>query len=123
MKTAILVHSDPKAGEEALGRVFNALAVAQNFKELGEEVLILFLGTGTRWIAELSRPDNPAHDLFNLVSDKVAGVSLACANVFGSADEIQASEFDFLNDNPVPGTDGLPSVAQLMQDGYRIVVY
>jgi hypothetical protein len=29
MKIAIFVVSDPKAGEEALGRVFNALALAR----------------------------------------------------------------------------------------------
>jgi hypothetical protein len=82
MKTAILIHSDPKAGEEALGRVFNALAVAHDFKQRGDQVQILFLGTGTRWIAELAKPDNPVHRLFGLVKDQLAGVSLACAAVF-----------------------------------------
>jgi len=123
MKTAILIHSDPKAGEEALGRVFNGLAVAHNFKQRGEEVRVLFLGTGTRWIAELSKPDNPVHGLFELVKDKVAGVSQGCADVFGTTDEVKASEFDFLNDNPIPGTAGLPSVARLMEDGFSILVY
>ncbi len=123
MKTAILIHSDPKAGEEALGRVFNGLAVAHNFKQRGEEVRVLFLGTGTRWVAELSKPDNPVHGLFELVKDKVAGVSQGCADVFGTADEVKASAFNFLNDNPIPGTAGLPSVARLMEDGFNILVY
>ncbi|MEA3411410.1 MAG: DsrE family protein [Pseudomonadota bacterium] len=123
MKTAILVHSDPKSGEEALGRVFNALAVAHNFKQRGDEVRILFLGAGTRWIADLAKPDNPVHGLFNLVKDKVAGVSQGCADVFGAADEVRASEFEFLNNNPIPGTAGLPSVSKLMEDGYSVLVY
>ncbi len=123
MKAAILIHSDPKAGEEALGRVFNGLAVAHNFKQRGEEVKVLFLGTGTRWIAELNNPDNPVHGLFERVKDKVAGVSQGCADVFGTADEINASEFNFLNDNPIPGTAGLPGVATLMNEGYTILVY
>ncbi|MEW8492721.1 MAG: hypothetical protein AB2604_02900 [Candidatus Thiodiazotropha taylori] len=123
MKAAILIHSDPKAGEEALGRVFNGLAVAHNFKQRGDEVQVLFLGTGTRWIAELSKPDNPVHGLFNLVKDRVAGVSQACSDVFGAADEVQASEFAFLNDNPIPGTAGLPSVARLMEEGFNVLIY
>ncbi len=123
MKTAILIHSDPKAGEEALGRVFNALAVAHNFKERGDEVRVLFLGTGTRWIAELDKPENPVHGLFSLVKDQIAGVSQACSDVFGAADEVQASEFAFLNDNPIPGTAGLPSVARLMEEGFSVLVY
>jgi len=123
MKTAILIHSDPKAGEEALGRLFNALAVAHDIKQRGDEARILFLGTGTRWVAELGNSEHPAHGLFNLVKDKVEGVSCACADVFGTREEVKASEFDFVNDNPIPGTRGLPSVPRLMDEGYNVLVY
>ena len=123
MKTAILVHSDPNAGEEALGRVFNALALANDLKTRGSDVQILFMGTGTRWIAKLAKRDNPAHGLFNLVKDKVMGASHACSTVFGSTVDVLESEFSFLDNNPIPGTDGLASVAQLMQDGYKVLVY
>lgn len=123
MKAAILVHSDPRAGEEALGRVFNALAVAHDFSQKDAEVRILFLGTGTRWIAELTNPEHPAHGLFERVRDKVAGISQGCAEVFGATTEARAAGFTFLNDNPVPGTAGLPGVARLMEDGFSILVY
>jgi len=33
----------------ALGRLFNALSTAYEFKQAGEPVTVLFLGTGTRW--------------------------------------------------------------------------
>ena len=37
MKTAIVVFSDPKSGsDDALGRVFNALAAAYDFQQNGE---------------------------------------------------------------------------------------
>lgn len=123
MKSAILVLSDPNAGEEALGRVFNALAAAQDFKSSGDDVRVLFLGAGTRWIAELADPDNPVHGLFEMVKDKVAGVSEGCANVFGAADAVSASAFGFSNDNPIPGTPGLPSVRTLMADGYAVLTF
>lgn len=123
MKIAILIHSDPKAGEEALGRVFNALAVAYDFKQKGDEVRLLFLGTGTRWMAELAKPENPVHGLFDLVKDRVEGVSHACAVVFGAADEVQASEFAFVADNPIPGAGGLPSVSRLMHEGFSVLTY
>ncbi|MBT4897583.1 MAG: hypothetical protein HOI59_04805, partial [Nitrospina sp.] len=46
MKTAIVVLSDPKnESEESLGRVFNALATAYDYKNAGKEVSILFQGT------------------------------------------------------------------------------
>jgi hypothetical protein len=123
MKTAILIHSDPNTGEEALGRLFNALAAAHDVKQQGGEVRILFLGTGTRWISTLSNADHPAHGLFKLVSDQVEGVSQACADVFGTSSDVDSSEFNFVNDNPVPGTSGLPSVPRLMNEGYSVLVY
>ena len=57
MKAAVIILSDPKSGtEDALGRLFNGLATAYDFKHQGDEVTILFQGTGTRWAGELSKP-------------------------------------------------------------------
>ena len=47
---AIVVLSDPEGGgEEALGRLFNALAAAYDFRVAGDAVQVLFQGAGTRW--------------------------------------------------------------------------
>ena len=54
-KTAIVVLSDPQAGEEALGRLFNALAATYDFKQKGHDVQLLFQGTGTRWAGPTER--------------------------------------------------------------------
>jgi hypothetical protein len=124
MKTAILVLSDPSHGqEEALGRVFNALAAAYDFKQNGEEVSVMFNGTGTRWIAELNNPEHPVFALFEAVKDTIAGVSCGCADVFGSAEEVEASGYDYLTENLVPGTRGLPSLHKLSKEGYNIISF
>lgn len=124
-KAAVVVLSDPKSGsaEEALGRVFNALAAAYDFKQRGDDVTILFQGAGTRWIGQLSQPDHPAHALFKEVEDAIAGVSCGCADVFGGGEEAQASGFDLITDNPVPGTTGLPSLATLLSEGRSILTF
>ncbi|MCK5830163.1 MAG: DsrE family protein [Methylococcales bacterium] len=124
MKAAILVLSDPKHGEEeALGRVFNALATAFDFKENGTEVIVLFNGTGTRWISELANPENPVYGLFEMVKSNVAGVSCGCADVFGAAKAVEKSGFDYLTDNPIPGTRGLPSLHKLISEGYTVLTF
>ena len=65
MKSAIVILSDPKSGsEESLGRVFNALAAAYDFKQQGDEVSILLQAAGARWPGELDKADHPAHALF-----------------------------------------------------------
>ena len=79
MKATIVVLLDPKSGsEDALGRVFNALAAAYDFKQGGDDVTILFHGAGTRWIGELTKAEHPAHTLFEEVKDEVAGASCGC---------------------------------------------
>ena len=124
MKAAILVLSDPKSGsDEALGRVFNALAAAYDFKQSGDDVTVLFHGAGTRWIGEVSNPDHPAHDLFEQVQDAVAGVSCGCADVFGGTEEAVQSGFDLIKGNPVPGTSGLPGLQKLTADGYTVSTF
>ena len=56
MKAAVVVLSDPKSGsEESLGRLFNALAATYDFKQRGDDVRLLFAGTGTRWASSSSQ--------------------------------------------------------------------
>ena len=124
MKAAIIILSDPKTGtEEALGRVFNALAAAYYFQAKGVKVNILFQGAGTRWVGELSHPKHPAYGLYNAVKDNVQGVSCGCAAVFGATEAAEKAGLDLIKNNPVPGTPGLPSLHQLMQDGYSVMIF
>ena len=124
MKAAIVILSDPKTGsEEALGRVFNALASAYDFKQKGDDVTILFQGAGTRWTGQLTKKDHPAHDLYKAVEDKVAGVSCGCADVFGAKADAESNGFKLLKDNSVPGTGGLPSLRTLTQQGYNVLTF
>lgn len=124
MKAAIVIFSDPKSGtEEALGRLFNALASAYDFKQNGDDVTLLFQGAGTRWIGEVSKVEHPAHDLFEAIKDTVAGVSCGCADVFGATEDAVKSGFDLIKDNAVPGTTGLPSLRNLIADGYKVLTF
>lgn len=124
MKTAIVIFSDPKNGsEEALGRVFNGLAAAYDFKQAGDDVSVIFQGAGTRWIGELTKKDHPAHDLFEAVKDQVAGVSCGCADVFGGSEEAEKSGIDLIKDNPVPGTTGVSSFRKLVSEGSTILTF
>jgi len=122
-KTAIVVLSDPRGGEEALGRVFNALAAAYDFKQKQQDVRLVFQGTGTRWTGILTKPDHPAHALYKAVEDTVVGASHACSVFFGAREDAQANGFALVADNAVPGTDGLPSLATYAADGYTLVTF
>lgn len=124
MKAAIVDLSDPKTGsEEALGRLFNALAAAYDFKQKGDDVTLLFQGAGTRWAAQVTQEDHPAYALYKAVEDRVAGVSCGCADVFGAREEAERAGLDLIRNNPVPGTSGLPSLQSLAAEGRTVLVF
>jgi hypothetical protein len=124
MKAAIIIFSDPThGGEEALGRAFNGLATAYDFKQHGTEVAVYFQGTGTRWAGIVSQQDHVLHALYSAVSDTIAGVSCGCAEVFGAREAAEKSGFELVTDNRVPCTSGLPSIAQLTAQGYTIFTF
>lgn len=123
MKTAIIVMSDPKAGEEALGRVFNALAVAHEAVQAGDEVEIVFNGAGTRWPEELTQPTHPANAVYNAVREAVKGVSCACATVFGATHGADACGLPLLNDKALPGTPGMSNLRRYLVEGWKTLVF
>ena len=115
MKAAIIILSDPKSGsEEALGRVFNALALAAECKQKGDEVAIVFNGAGTRWPAELTKLSHPANGLYNAVRDVVQGASCGCA---------EAGGVPIGKDHALAGTAGLLSLRRYVAEGWNTVVF
>ncbi|MBX7099378.1 MAG: DsrE family protein [Myxococcaceae bacterium] len=123
MKAAIVVLSDPKGGEESLGRLFNALAAAHEFKQRKDQVELVFQGAGTRWVEEVRKPDHPARALYEAVQDTVVGVSCACADVFGARKDVEKSGLPLLTANPIPGTSGLASLARYAADGFTVMTF
>ena len=119
----MVVLADPAGGDDAAGRVFNALAVTGDLRRDGEDVTVIFQGAGTRWAALLAEPDHPFHDLFVTVRPAVAGVSDACATFFGARDAAVEAGFELVTGNPVEGVGELASLARLIADGYRILTF
>ena len=124
MKTAIVVMSDPKSGsEEALGRVFNALALASECKDKGDDVAVVFNGAGTRWLDELVKLSHPAHSLYEAVRDVVTGASSACAEVFGATESVLSSGVPIVKDHKLAGTAGLLSLRRYLTEGWSVVIF
>lgn len=124
-KTAIVVFADPGNGsdEDALGRVFNALLMASRLKERGQEVAVIFQGTGVRWATALVKPDHPAHKFFKAVEDKVVGMCAGCANAFGATEDVKSAGLPLVQQMDVPGTPGFIDLSQYVEDGYQIVTF
>ena len=123
MKFSILVMSDPKQGDEALGRLFNALAFASEAQRSGDDVELAFQGAGTRWPAELTRLDHPARALYDSVHTLVRGASKACSAVFGATDSVRAAKLPELDGNALQPDMRLNSIRQGFADGRQTLIF
>jgi hypothetical protein len=123
-RTAVVVLSDPEhGGDEALGRTFNALALALDLDQAGHEVEVIFQGAGTRWLGVLADPTHPVNGLFEAVRHTIVGASHGCALLFGAEQDVTANGIKLLTDNPVPGTAGVAGLRRLVEDNHRVVVF
>lgn len=123
MNLAIFIMSDPEAGEDALGRLFNGLALAAEAKAQGDKVDIVFAGAGTRWPKALAGPDHPAHGLYESVRDVVTGISCGCAESFDAADSAESCGLPMLDDFALDGTNGLASFRRYMVTDYKTLTF
>lgn len=123
MSNAIIILSDPKAGEDAFGRCFNALLLGLQLKDRGEPVEIIFQGAGARWPAELAKEDNPANPMFVALKDNMTGVCEGCAAVFGATEGVQSTNLKLLNDFNLPGVGSTTDLAKFIVDGYRVLTF
>ena len=123
MKSAIIIMSDPNAGEEALGRLFNGLAVAHEGLQAGDDVEVVFNGAGTRWPEHLTKPQHPANALYNAVRETVQGASCGCAAVFGATKSVEAAGLPLLKDKALAGTPGISNLRRYLAEGWHMVVF
>ena len=123
-KTAIVVFSDPKAGnEEALGRLFNALFVTYELKEKKQDVALMFQGAGVRWASEIAKSNHPANPLYKAVQDKVVGVCGGCADVFGATDDVKAAGVTLVREKAIPGVGSIIDLSKYLDAGYRLLTF
>ena len=116
-KIAIVVLADIETHED-LARVTNAMMTAREFKEAGDEVQLIFDGAGTRWPGELTRPDHKSHELYETVSDHVAGVCGFCARAFHAEESAAEAGVSVLEEYHAH-----PSLRRLVVDGFQILTF
>ncbi len=88
-KVAIVILTDTEGGD-ALGRVVNAMTAAKEFKEAGDDVKVLFSGTGTKWIGELAKSEHTLNPVFLELRGNIAGACRFCAEAFEVSETVQS---------------------------------
>ncbi len=116
-KTAVVVLAGSQDHAD-MGYAANALETAQQFKEKGHEVQLIFDGAGTTWIPKLTDEEHDLNPVFQAVQGTVAGACEFCGNAFQVADEIEQSSVPMLSEH-----NGHPDLAARAEDGYRILTF
>ena len=116
-KAALIVLADTETHED-LGRLANALVTAEDFKEAGDEVQVIFDGAGTKWVAELENPAHKLHDRYEAVKDTVAGACAYCASAFNVKDQIEESDIELLDE-----FEHHPSIRRFVAEGYQVLTF
>ncbi|MDP9416996.1 MAG: hypothetical protein M3P48_04015 [Actinomycetota bacterium] len=89
-RAAVILFADAET-PEGTGLMANALTTVSEFKDAGDEAILVFDGAGTRWIPQLTDPEFRYHRLLEQVRDRVRGASVYCARAYGVKDEIEAA--------------------------------
>ena len=111
----ILAGTETKAD---LGRVVNALQIARELDEAGDEVTVIFDGAGTQWIPALSDEEHKYHRLYEKIEGVIAGACSYCAGAYGVRDAIEGTDVELLDE-----FDGHPSVRKLISKGYQVLTF
>lgn len=116
-KIGVLVLADDETHGD-LGRITNALEMAKEFKEAGDEVSIIFDGAGTKWAGKLADENHMLNPLYLAVSDQIQGACKYCAGAYGVSTQLKNAGVTLLDDY-----EDHPSLRKLVQAGYQIVTF
>jgi len=117
IKVAIFVLADTETHED-MARVHNALLAAKEFKDAKDEYKLIFDGTGTKWIKELSKPDHMFYELFDSLKGKFTGVCMYCAGAFGVKEGAIESHIPLMEE-----FEGHPSFRELIAQGCQVITF
>lgn len=116
-KVAVLVLAGTET-HEGLGRLVNALMLAQELKGAKDEVRLIFDGAGTQGLAALADPSHKAHPVLLAVKDRIMGACAYCSRAFGVKEALEKAGFPFLSDYK-----DHPSLRHLLEEGYTIITF
>lgn len=116
-KIAIIILSDTNT-MEAMGKVSNAFMMASEAVEMGDELKIIFEGTGSKWIAELEKEDHKLHPLYKGIKEHITGVCSYCAQVFGAKKQVEDAGLKLISEYKQH-----PSLRKLVHEGFEIVTF
>lgn len=98
--------------------VYRALMFAQELQRAGDDVVVLFDGSGSATAAALLDPAHRMHGLLQSVRERVRGVCRYCASSYGVLEAVRQGGLELLGDDR-----GHASLRRLLDEGRQIVTF
>ena len=114
-KAAIVIYTDIASD---MARVYRALGTAQEFVEAGDDVSIVFDGSGVESLAALSDSEHALNGMLESLRSVVSGACEFCAKSHEVEAQINAANWPMLSDHK-----GHASIRQLVVDGYTVITF
>lgn len=117
----LIVLQAGKESHEGMARAVHALLYSEELKEHGHEVVLLFDGAGTEWIAEWSKPDSADKLATMYMEFKASGITEVicdfCAIAFHAKENLEKQKV-----KTTAEYQGHPSIAKFADKGYQIII-
>lgn len=113
LKVAVVIY-EPVTSDTS--RVFRGLKTALEFKQAGDDVTVLFDGSGVESLALISDPNHPMHSILESIADKVQGACAFCSRSHNVDEAIKNYGWTLLTDNK-----GEASVRNLVAEGRQVL--
>jgi hypothetical protein len=114
-KVAIFVY-EPLAGD--MSRAYRGLKTALEFVQAGDDVAVVFDGSGVETLAAISDTGNNLNGILQEIKSNVDGACSFCATSHKVAEAIAAAGYKLLTD-----FQGEASVRKYVNDGYTILSF
>jgi hypothetical protein len=116
LAVALVAYSKP--GGAGLSAVYRALMSAQELRDAGDDVVLVFDGAGSLAAAELAQPGHRLHALWSDVRPLVRGVCRHCAKSYGVLDALEAAAVPLLAEDR-----GHASLRALLLQGRQLITF
>ncbi len=99
-------------------RVYRGLKTALEFKQAGDDVTVVFDGSGVETLAAITAPAHKMNPLAVALKDNIRGACGFCVTSHGVSDAVALGGWDLLTDYK-----GEVSIRNLVIEGYQILSF
>ena len=114
-RVAVVIYED---AAKDLARAYRGLLTAMEFVEAGDDVTVVYDGSGVDTLAAASAPDHQLHRLAERLRPVTRGACGFCASAHGVKDAIEAAGWPLLGEYK-----GHASIRTLVGEGYEILTF